>query len=176
MLTLSDNYFIVEIVDEVTEMGEDDYKNALEAAEKELADLEVKGEVIAQRRAQLQQTIGALKTLMNISEQEERTITDTIRIVMKAANGYVAPAQVLKNVLAMGVKFSSKNAIASVVTILGRLHKEGELERDPLGRYKWSRGGAVNALRVRAGLAEADPEEFKPKYGQPDPLNQRGKK
>jgi hypothetical protein len=120
-------------------MGEADYKKALEAAEKELAELEIKAEVVTQRRAQLQQTIGALKTLMNISEEEERTITDTIRIVMKAATGYLLPDAVLKNVLAMGVKFSSRNAIASVVTILGRLQKDGELERNPLLGYRFVR-------------------------------------
>jgi multidrug resistance efflux pump len=125
----------MEIV-EVIPMGEDDYRKALEAAEKELAELERKADVVAQRRAQLQQTIGALKTLMNISEQEERTITDTIRIAVRAANGYVKPDEVLKNVLAMGVKFSSKNAIASVTTILSRLHRDGELLHDPLLGYK----------------------------------------
>ncbi|MGD0571232.1 MAG: hypothetical protein ABSA78_22795 [Candidatus Sulfotelmatobacter sp.] len=140
-------------------MGEDDYKKALEAAEKELADLEVKAEVVTQRRAQLQQTIGALKTLMNISEQEERTITDTIRIVLKATNDYIVPADVLKQVLAMGVQFSSKNAIASVVTILGRLHKDGELQRDMLGRYRWNRPSA-NALADRVyGVTPATEEK-----------------
>lgn len=120
-------------------MGENDYKKALESAEKELTKTEGQLEVLAQRKAQLQQTIGALKTLMNVSEQEERTLTDTIRIVVKAANGYISAGDVLKGVLGMGAKFGGKNAIASVVTILSRLHKDGELERELGGAYRWKR-------------------------------------
>jgi hypothetical protein len=112
-------------------MGSGEYKKALSAAEGELAKLDAKADVIAQRRAQLQQTISALKTLMNVSEQEELTLTDTIRIVLKAANGYISAANVLKGTYSMGAKFSGKNPAASVITILGRLVKEGELEREP---------------------------------------------
>jgi hypothetical protein len=112
-------------------MGSGEYKKALSAAEHELEQLDTKAEVIAQRRAQLQQTISTLKTLMNVSEQEERTLTGTIRILVKAANGYISAAEVLKGVHAMGARFSGKNPSASVITILGRLVKEGELEREP---------------------------------------------
>jgi hypothetical protein len=120
-------------------MGENDYRKALEAAEQELTKAEVEIGLLGQRRAQLQQTISALRTLMNVSEQEERTLTDTIRIVVKAANGYISAANVLKGVISMGAKFGGKNAIASVTTILNRLHKEGELEKEPIfgGSYKW---------------------------------------
>jgi hypothetical protein len=120
-------------------MGENEYRRALESAEKELAKTEGQLEVLGQRKAQLQQTIGALKTLMNVSEQEEHTLTDTIRIVVKAANGYISAANVLTGVLGMGARFGGKNALASVVSILSRLHKDGELEREQLvgGRYRW---------------------------------------
>jgi hypothetical protein len=112
-------------------MGTGEYRKALAAAEKELAKFDAMADAIAQRHAQLQQTISALKTLMNVSEQEERTLTDTIRIVVKAANGYISAADVLKGVYSMGARFSGKNPKASVVTILGRLVKDGELERQP---------------------------------------------
>src|SRR5438552_13134738 len=107
-------------------MTETDYGKALSAAERELELLNNQAEIIERRRAQLQGTISALKTLMNIAEDEERTLTDTIRIVVRGAKGYIAAAEVLKSVIAMGVTFSGKNAIASVVTILSRLHKDGE--------------------------------------------------
>jgi hypothetical protein len=112
-------------------MGTGQYKKALSTAQNELAGLDAKADSIAQRRAQLQQTISALKTLMNVSDEEGRTLTDTIRIVVKAANSYISAADVLKGVHAMGVKFSGKNPKASIVTILGRLVKDGELERQP---------------------------------------------
>jgi len=106
-----------------------EYKNALAVAQAELGRLDAKAEVIAHRRAQLQQTIAALKTLMNIQEADERTLTDTIRIVVKAANGYLSAADVLRGAVSMGATFSGKNPIASIVTILGRLVRDGELER-----------------------------------------------
>jgi hypothetical protein len=110
-------------------MRTSEYKNALAVAEGELARLDAKAEVIARRRAQLQQTIAALKTLMNFEEADERTLTDTIRIVVKAANGYLSAADVLRGAVSMGATFSGKSPIASIVTILGRLVKDGELER-----------------------------------------------
>ena len=112
-------------------MRRSEYRKALAAAEGELARLDAKAEVIAHRRAQLQQTIAALNTLMNIVEADELTLTDSIRIVVKAANGYLSAADVLRGVMAMGATSSGKNPIASIVTILGRLVKDGELERQP---------------------------------------------
>jgi hypothetical protein len=108
----------------------DEYTKALSVAEKELARLNAEAEAIAQRRAQLQQTISTLKTLTNGSEQEERTLTDAIRIIVKAADGYISAADVLKAAYSMGAKFSGKSPRASIVTILGRLVKDGELERE----------------------------------------------
>jgi hypothetical protein len=119
------------------------FNQALAAAEKELEDLDGQAEVIEQRRSQLQQTIASLKTLMNVAAgDEERTLTDTIRTVVKAATSYISAADVLKGATAMGAKFGGKNAIASVVTILSRLHRDGELERDTsiaAGGYRWKR-------------------------------------
>jgi hypothetical protein len=121
-------------------MGSDDYSKALEAAEKELESVTTKIELLEQRRAQLQQTVGALKTLTDVSQAEERTLTDTIKIVIQAANGYVSAAEVLQGARSMGAKFGGKNPISSVVTIMGRLSKEGFLERGAgLGTYRWKR-------------------------------------
>jgi hypothetical protein len=124
-------------------MRTNEYKNALAVAEGELARLDAKAEVIAHRRAQLLQTIAALKTLMNIEEADQRTLTDSIRIVVQAANGYLSAADVLRGVVSMGATFSGKNPIASIVTILGRLVKDGELERQ--------RGTIKARFRARTG-------------------------
>ena len=112
-------------------MGTGEYKKALSVAEKELSKLNAEADVIAQRRAQLQQTISTLKTLTNVSEEGERTLTDAIRIIVKAANGYISAGEVLKSAYSMGAKFSGKNPKASIITILGRLVRDGELEREP---------------------------------------------
>jgi hypothetical protein len=112
-------------------MGTSEYKKALSVAEKELSKLNAEADAIAQRSAQLQQTISTLKTLTNVSEEGERTLTDAIRIIVKAANGYIGAGDVLKSAYSMGVKFSGKNPKASIFTILARLVKDGELEREP---------------------------------------------
>jgi hypothetical protein len=111
-------------------MGTGEYKKALSVAEKELSRLNAEADAIAQRQAQLQQTISTLKTLTNVSEEGERTLTDTIRIIVKAADGYIGAGEVLKSAYAMGAKFSGKNPKASIITILARLVKDGELERE----------------------------------------------
>lgn len=121
-------------------MGTDDYARALKLAERELEQATLEIELLEQRRAQLQQTVGALRTLMDVAQDEERTLTDTIRIVVRAAKGYITAAEVIKGAYAMGAKFGGKNPISTVVTILSRLHKEGELERDPAtGGYRWKK-------------------------------------
>jgi hypothetical protein len=111
-------------------MGTSDYRKALSVAEKELARLNAEVDAITQRQAQLQQTISTLKTLTNVSEEGERTLTDVIRIIVKAANGYIGAADVLKSAYSMGATFSGKNPKASIITILGRLVRDGELERE----------------------------------------------
>lgn len=111
-------------------MGKGEYEKALSVAEKELSQLNAEADAIAQRQAQLQQTISTLKTLTDVSEEGERTLTDTIRIIVKAANGYIGAGEVLKSAYSMGAKFSGKNPKASIITILGRLVKAGELETE----------------------------------------------
>ena len=111
-------------------MGTGEYRKALSVAEKELSRLNAEVDAIAQRRAQLQQTMSTLKTLTNVSEEGERTLTDTIRIIVKAANGYISAADVFKSAYSIGAKFSGKNPKASIITILGRLVKDGELEAE----------------------------------------------
>jgi hypothetical protein len=153
MLTYLFAYSIVDFV-EVDAMTDNDYSNALTAAQKELEALNNQAEIIERRRAQLQQTISSLKTLMHVAEDEERTLTDCIRIAVKGAQGYISAADVLKAVIAMGAPFSGKNMIDSVVTILSRLHKQGELLRDPNGRgYMWA--GYIFTTETRAKMRAA---------------------
>src|SRR5258708_7894053 len=131
------------------------YSNALVAAQKELETLNNQAEIIERRRAQLQQTISSLKTLMHVAEDEERTLTDCIRIAVKGAQGYISAADVLKAVIAMGAPFSGKNMIDSVVKILSRLQKQDELLRDPNGKgYMWA-GYVLHRLETLRSLTES---------------------
>ncbi len=128
-------------------MGTDDYNKALSAAEKELSGVTAQIELLEQRRAQLEQTVSALKVLTDVAQDEERTLTEMIKIVVRGANDYISGADVLKAVIAMGAKFGG-NAISTVVTILGRLYKDGILERHPFkaGMYRWKRATTVGQL------------------------------
>jgi hypothetical protein len=148
-------------------MTDNDYGNALTAAQKELETLNNQAEIIERRRAQLQQTISSLKTLMHVAEDEERTLTDCIRIAVKGAQGYISAADVLKAVIAMGAPFSGKNMIDSVVTILSRLQKQNELLRDPNGKgYMWA--GYIFTTETRAKMRAAFGRTVPPPPGADD--------
>lgn len=116
-------------------MSTGEYQKALSAAEKELLKLNAEAEGMDKRRAQLEQTISTLKALTNVTDEAERTLTDVIRIVVKAANGYISASDVLKGAYSMGATFTGKNPKASIITILGRLVKAGELETEA-GAFK----------------------------------------
>jgi hypothetical protein len=62
------------------------------ALPKMLSKLNAEADTISQLQAQLQQTICSLKVLTNSSDEVERSLTDVIRIVVKAADGYVSAA------------------------------------------------------------------------------------
>jgi hypothetical protein len=122
-------------------MENDQYKKAVEVAEAELGDVETQIAALSQRRAQLQQTISALRTLLG-EETDDPKVTENIRIILQAANGLLSASKVLEKLEAMGVSFTGKNPIASVQTILARMARPGgEVIRfSPPGgtlAYKW---------------------------------------
>ena len=71
----------------------------------------------------------------------------SIKTVIKAANGYISGTEIMKGAISMGAKFGGKNPIATLVTILGRLHKDGYVDRDSESRYCWKRSLSIEELK-----------------------------
>jgi Ca2+-binding EF-hand superfamily protein len=113
----------------------DIYEQALKKAQKELAETNIAAENLERKRAKLRQTIAVLQSLMGSANVNEQSLTDAIMTFAKAANGYITTAEVMERLITMG--FESENA--TVATILSRMVKEGQLEKDAEGRkgYRW---------------------------------------
>jgi hypothetical protein len=98
-------------------MGMNDYANALTAAQEELETVNEQIVALTQRQAQLQQTVLALKTLTGKESDDETSLTEKIRLVVRAANEPLTGAEVIAALEAMGV---DKKQVASITTILSR--------------------------------------------------------
>jgi hypothetical protein len=99
----------------------DDYTKALAKAERELSDLETEIAALVQRKAQLEQTISNLRSLTGV-KQEERSLSDSIRLVLKATDRFLSTQQVVEKLEA----FTKDVNPVSVSTILSRLAKDKE--------------------------------------------------
>ncbi len=144
--------------------------NALQKARLELTQVENEQRRLAQRKAQLLQTIAALAPL--VSEQPSRdalSLADAIRTVIgSAAMGHpetVFTAKMVRGMLLeMGFDFSgyNDNHLAAIHTAMRRMYKAGELEQagdpDDVGggyRLKVDTSNPVHRLRNRAFYGEA---------------------
>jgi hypothetical protein len=123
----------------------ENYEKALDDAQQELAELEVESAKIEQRKAQLEQTIIGLKALMRVGfGAEERSLTDGIRLVLKASDKFMSAQEVLEQLRMLSPKFiPTANKLHSVVTLLNRLAKDkeilpGQTEEGRVG-YAWNR-------------------------------------
>jgi hypothetical protein len=122
----------------------ENYEKALDDAQGELVELEVQSAKIEQRKAQLEQTIIGLRSLMRVdSGAEERTLTDGIRLILKASDRYMSTHEVLDHLRMIYPNLSTENKLSSVTTLLNRLTKDGEIiqgktEEGRVG-YTWNR-------------------------------------
>lgn len=132
-------WFLVEVV----QMVSDQYRKTIEVAEKELNEVAEQIDVLSQRRAQLQQTISALRKLCG-EETDDLTITENIRIILQGSTVALSATEVLRGLEAAGVVFTGKNPIASVQTMLARMARpDGEIEKVSGSQgtvaYAWNR-------------------------------------
>jgi hypothetical protein len=122
----------------------ENYEKALDDAQGELAELEVQSAKIEQRKAQLEQTIIGLRALMRVdSGAEERSLTDGIRLILKASDRYMSAHEVLDHLRMIYPNLSTQNKLSSVTTLLNRLTKDeeiiqGKTEEGRVG-YTWNR-------------------------------------
>src|SRR4051812_13846757 len=118
-----------------------DYRAALEAAAREYEALGEKRRQIDERLTQLAQTIGTLSRLIGLAPTVPLSITDAVRLAMRAGVP-MAPPQVRDRLLAIGVDLSSyANELAVIHTVLKRLNEAGEIRVIPTpggkNQYLW---------------------------------------
>jgi regulator of replication initiation timing len=122
-------------------MDSGSYTQAISAAQQELDGVDQQIAALAQRQAQLQQTISALKNLLGEQSDDEPSMTETIRIILRASKEPLTTAEIVEGLHAINETFGGKNPAASVLTILGRLAAQKEIARVPgehPARYMWA--------------------------------------
>ena len=127
-----------------------DYRAALEAAAKEYEDLGEQRRKIDERLTQLAQTIGTLSRLIGLTPTVPLSITDAVRLAMRAG-GPMTPPEVRDRLLAIGVDLSSySNELAVIHTVLRRLNEAGEIRIIPKpggkNAYLWAKPPKVIAI------------------------------
>ena len=131
-------------------MTKSDYRAALEAAAKEYEALGEQRRAIDERLTQLAQTIGTLSRLMGLTPTVPLSITDAVRLAMRAGVP-MTPPEVRDRLLSIGVDLSSySNELAVIHTVLKRLNEAGEIRIIPRphgkNAYLWAKPAKVIAI------------------------------
>ena len=131
-------------------MTSENYRSALEAAVKEYEALGEQRQEIDRRLAQLAQTIGTLSTLLGLTPTVPMSITDAVRLAMRAGVP-MTPLEVRERLHAIGVNLSQySNDLAVIHTVLKRLNEAGELrivpKPDGKHAYLWAKPPRAMAL------------------------------
>ena|SRR5215467_2923056 len=132
----------------------ENYRNALDAAMQELKEVEESLARYTRRKAQLQQIVFGLRTLMG-ENVEEQSLTETIRLVLQAAEEFLSAQEVVERIELVS---DSVNPV-SVATILNRLAKNKEAltgkTKDGRVGYKWNQyKGMVTQVPAIRGKAK----------------------
>src|SRR5262245_26501877 len=109
-------------------MSKDDYRRALDAAIREYEKLAAERAALDGRLAQLQHSIAALTKLCGYEPSVPLGLTDACRLVLKNATHPLTALEVRDRLLSIGVDLEKhSNPLASIHTVLKRLHEAGEL-------------------------------------------------
>ena len=131
-------------------MTPEHYRSALATAIKEYEALGEQRREIDGRLAQLAQTIGTLSTLLGLTPTVPMSITDAVRLAMRAGVP-MTPLDVRERLLSIGVNLSAySNDLAVIHTVLRRLNDAGELRLIPRpdgkNTYLWAKPPRAMAL------------------------------
>jgi hypothetical protein len=113
-------------------MSKDDYRRALDTAVREYEKLLAEHASLEGRLAQLKHSIAALTKLCGYEPTVPMGLTDACRLVLRNATEPLTALEVRDRLTAIGVALDRhSNPLASIHTVLKRLHEAGELvERD----------------------------------------------
>src|SRR4051794_28228418 len=131
-------------------MTQGDYRAALEAAAREYETLGEERRKIDDRLAQLAQTIGTLSRLIGLTPTVPLSITDAVRLAVRAGVPMTPPA-VRDRLLSIGLDLPSySNELAVIHTVLKRLNEAGEIRIVPKANgkhaYLWAKPPKVIAI------------------------------
>src|SRR5215470_18023397 len=114
-------------------MSKDEYRRALDAAVREYEKLVAEHAALEGRLAQLKHSIAALTKLCGYEPTVPMGLTDACRLVLRNATQPLTAREVRDRLASIGVDLEKhSNPLASIHTVLKRLHDAGEL-RDPDG-------------------------------------------
>jgi len=134
-----------------TRVSPDDYRRALDAAIAEYEALGARRREIDARLAQLAQTIGTLNRLCGFVPSVPWGLTDACRLVLRNAGVPLTPTDVRDRLASIGFDLSRYvNELASIHTVLKRLHDAGELRLVPrtAGSHAYIATGAARAIAM----------------------------
>ena len=133
-------------------MAKNDYRRALDAALREYETLSAERATLDDRLAQLRHSIAALTKLCGYEPSVPLGLTDACRLVLRNAVTPLTALEVRDRLAAIGIDLDKySNPLASIHTVLKRLHEGGEIaERD---RDEPSPRTAYAFVLPRVGLA-----------------------
>ena len=113
-------------------MSKDDYRRALDAAVREYEKLSAERAELDGRLAQLKHSIAALTKLCGYEPTVPLGLTDACRLVLRNAVTPLTALEVRDRLAAIGVDLGKySNPLASIHTVLKRMHEGGEIaDRD----------------------------------------------
>jgi hypothetical protein len=113
-------------------MSKDDYKRALDAAIREYEQVSAEHAALDTRLTQLKQSIATLTKLCGYEPTVQLGLTEACRMVLRNAGRPLTALEVRDRLVAIGLDMDRySNALASIHTVLKRMHEAGEVtERD----------------------------------------------
>jgi hypothetical protein len=113
-------------------MSKEEYRRALDAAVREYEKLFAEHAALESRLSQLKHSIAALTKLCGYEPTVPLGLTDACRLVLRNATQPLTALEVRHRLASIGVDLEKhSNPLASIHTVLKRLHEAGELaERD----------------------------------------------
>ena len=113
-------------------MSKEEYRRALDAAVREYEKLFAEHAALESRLSQLKHSIAALTKLCGYEPTVPLGLTDACRLVLRNATQPLTALEVRDRLASIGVDLEKhSNPLASIHTVLKRLHEAGELaERD----------------------------------------------
>ncbi|OFW07086.1 MAG: hypothetical protein A3H96_13785 [Acidobacteria bacterium RIFCSPLOWO2_02_FULL_67_36] len=113
-------------------MSQADYRRALDAAVRGYEKVSAEHAALETRLAQLKQSIATLTKLCGYEPTVQLGLTDACRMVLRNSGRPLTALEVRDRLIAVGLDMDRySNGLASIHTVLKRLHESGEIaERD----------------------------------------------